>query len=83
VQTLVRGAEELLIASYPLDEPQLPEVLSPAEREVVAAAMRGCTNAQIARERGSSVRTVANLLGRAFRRLGVHSRAELAARLRR
>jgi DNA-binding CsgD family transcriptional regulator len=81
VDTLTHGDEALLIASYPLDEPRLPETLSRAEREVVAAVLRGRTNAEIAVERGSSARTVANLLARAFRKLGVCSRAELAARL--
>jgi DNA-binding CsgD family transcriptional regulator len=43
-------------------------------------ALRGRSNADIARVRGSSPRTVANLLARTFRKLKVRSRAELAAR---
>jgi DNA-binding NarL/FixJ family response regulator len=61
--------------------PELPAQLSSAERAVVAAALRGCSHAETARERGSSPRTVANLLARAFRKLEVRSRAELAAKL--
>jgi DNA-binding NarL/FixJ family response regulator len=55
--------------------------LTPAERAVVAAALRGCSHAEIAHERGSSPRTVANILSSAFRKLQVRSRAELAAKL--
>jgi DNA-binding CsgD family transcriptional regulator len=79
--TLERGDQALLVVSYSLHEQALPEALSPAERDVVAAILRGRSNLEIARQRRSSVRTVANLVGRAFRKLGVRSRAELAARL--
>ncbi len=53
--------------------------LTPAERAVAALALAGLENAAIARARKSSVRTVANLLARCFRKLGVRSRTELAA----
>jgi DNA-binding NarL/FixJ family response regulator len=59
----------------------LPEILSSAERAVAVAALRGCSHAEIARERGSSPRTVANQLAHAFRKLEVRSRSELAATL--
>jgi DNA-binding CsgD family transcriptional regulator len=78
VHTLAHGEQGLLVASYPLDEPA-PPGLSRAEGEVVVAVLRGRSNAEIARERGVSPRTVANLLARAFRKLRVRSRAELAA----
>jgi DNA-binding NarL/FixJ family response regulator len=71
----------LLDARHPFAAPALPEMLSSAERAVVAAALRGCSHAEIAYERGSSPRTVANLLAHAFRKLEVRSRAELAAKL--
>lgn len=45
----------------------------------MAGALAGKSTAQIALERGSSPRTIANLLARAYRRLGVRSRFELAA----
>jgi DNA-binding CsgD family transcriptional regulator len=54
--------------------------LTPAERHVTLAVLAGLSNADIARMRGSSPRTVANQLGAIFRKLGVRSRAELAAR---
>ncbi len=53
--------------------------LTPAEMTIAALASAGRSNAGIARERGCSVRTVANQVARIFRKLGVHSRAELAA----
>ena len=48
-------------------------------RETVDAALTGKSTALIAEERGSSPRTIANLLARAYRKLGVRSRFELAA----
>jgi DNA-binding NarL/FixJ family response regulator len=73
--------QPLLVAGHPLAAPALLESLSTAERAVAAAALRGCSHAEIARERGSSPRTVANQLAGAFRKLEVRSRAELAAKL--
>ncbi len=58
----------------------MPDELTPAERQVALAALSGLSNADIARMRGSSPRTVANQLAAIFRKLGVRSRAELAAR---
>jgi DNA-binding CsgD family transcriptional regulator len=52
-----------------------------AEREVAEAVLAGCSNASIAKKRGTSSRTVANQLARLYRKLKVGSRLELAARL--
>jgi len=56
--------------------------LPPAERFVAEGVLRGLSTLQLAQLRGRSVRTVENLLGRAYRRLGVSSRKELAAKIR-
>lgn len=56
-----------------------PENLTAAEREVADAALRGQSTAEIASARGRSPRTIANLLARAYRKVGVRSRFELAA----
>jgi DNA-binding NarL/FixJ family response regulator len=56
-----------------------PERLTRAERAVAAAAARGASNEDIARERRTSTRTVANQLASIYRKLGIASRAELAA----
>ena len=58
---------------------EAPAVLTEAERAVVALVLSGCSNAQVASGRGRSARTVANELASAYRKLGVGSRAELAA----
>jgi DNA-binding CsgD family transcriptional regulator len=54
--------------------------LTPAERRVALAVLAGYSNAEIARMRGSATRTVANQVATIFRKLGVRSRGELAAR---
>ncbi len=53
--------------------------LTPAEREVVTGALEGQSTTEIARARERSFHTVAHQLRAAFAKLGVHSRAELAA----
>lgn len=73
--------EHFLVLSYPLARLELPQGLTSAQRETVAAILAGKSRSQVARERGTSTRTVANLLSQAFRRLGVCSRMELAAQL--
>jgi DNA-binding NarL/FixJ family response regulator len=55
--------------------------LTVAEREVAAEVLCGRSNAEIARARATSTRTVAKQVAAVFRKLGVGSRAELALRL--
>jgi DNA-binding NarL/FixJ family response regulator len=69
----------LAIGSAPISAS--PAELSRAERQIAALASRGRSDAEIASERGASRRTVENQLHHIYRKLGVHSRAELAARL--
>jgi DNA-binding CsgD family transcriptional regulator len=52
--------------------------LTPREREVALLAGQGLSSRAIAERLEVSVRTVDNQLGRAYRKLGVTSRAELA-----
>ena len=80
---LEADGERFLIISYPQDRWLLPSALTSAQRDVACAVLEGKTRREVARERGTSTRTVANLLAQAFRRLGVSSRAELAAMLNR
>ena len=56
--------------------------LTSAEQEVVALLLDGHDNASIAAARKTSPRTTANQVASIFRKLGVASRAELAASLR-
>jgi DNA-binding NarL/FixJ family response regulator len=60
---------------HPLQRP----ALSHRERQILGLAVRGLTNAQIARRFYISESTVKTHLSSAFRRLGVHSRREAAA----
>lgn len=54
--------------------------LAEAEQEVCELVLRGQDNRAIAAKRGTSPRTVANQIASIFRKLGVHSRAELHGR---
>ena len=57
--------------------------LTPTERQVVELVVAGRSNADIAATMVVSVRTVESNLTRAYRKLGVKSRTELAAAYRR
>ncbi len=56
--------------------------LTDAERDVVMLVLLGLSNQEVAERRACSVRTVANQLASAYRKLEVGSRGELVARLR-
>ena len=77
---VVTKSPDLAVFAFPVPTPDLPSELSNAEREVVELALSGMSNRQIAESRGCSSRTIANQLASAFRKVGVRSRAELAAR---
>jgi DNA-binding CsgD family transcriptional regulator len=64
------------VASPPRAEPWCR--LTAAEHEVVQLLLGGKSPAWIARDRGTSVRTVGKQIDSAYKRLGVHSRGELA-----
>lgn len=55
--------------------------LTPSERGVVALVAVGRSNAEIAKMRNCSVRTVENQLHAVYQKLGVHSRSELICAL--
>lgn len=55
------------------------ESLTQAETEVARAAVAGLGNREIAKLRGSAVRTVAVQLRSIYRKIGISSRTELAA----
>ncbi|MCU0687227.1 MAG: helix-turn-helix transcriptional regulator [Polyangiaceae bacterium] len=72
--------EEYLVLSFPVATATLPDQLTDAERVVLRELLAGKSNAEIAGARGTSPRTVANQISSLYRKLGVASRAELAAR---
>ena len=73
--------KELLIVSVPALDARLPSRLTAAESEVMRLMLQGKTNGDIAKQRQTSVRTVANQAASIYRKLGVHGRAELGRRL--
>jgi DNA-binding NarL/FixJ family response regulator len=75
---LSRVADVIVIS---VDTPELPSVLSESEQAVARALIAGSSNAEIARLRGTSVKTVANQLYAMYKKLGVGNREELVARL--
>jgi DNA-binding NarL/FixJ family response regulator len=54
--------------------------LTDAERQVLRAVLAGKSNAEIALERRTAIRTVANQVARLFEKMKVQSRTELAVR---
>lgn len=72
----IDGAELFLLVTPSLVE-CLPDELTKAEKAVAALVLEGRSNQEIARVRGTSVRTVANQVASIFRKLEVTARAEL------
>lgn len=54
-------------------------LLTPRQREVLLLAANGNSNADIARWRGVTAQSVAEILSVAYRRLGVRDRAQAVA----
>jgi DNA-binding NarL/FixJ family response regulator len=71
------GEEDLLVVSSPLAG-RAPDGLTHAQLEIASAVARGESNATIARNRGTSVHTVANQVATILARLGVGSRQQIA-----
>jgi DNA-binding CsgD family transcriptional regulator len=71
------GADTFAILSFPELDPPLPDVLSAAEAEVCRLLLTGLSNAEVARQRGTSERTVANQVASILKKLGAGSRSEL------
>lgn len=74
------GLGRFWVVSASRPDRRLAERLSSAEYSVAQHLVEGQSHAQISRLRGTSVRTVANQLGAAFRKLGVSGRCELIDR---
>ena len=63
-------------------ELQSLRTLTRRERQLIGEILKGKTNRSIAAVHGTSVQTVRNQLTMLYRKLGVSSRLELAARCR-
>jgi two-component system response regulator NreC len=84
VQTVASGGQYLQaalgisVARRQVVEPDSANaLLKPAEREVLRMLVRGFTNAEIAAQRGVSLRTVETQRANVLRQLGLRTRAEL------
>jgi DNA-binding CsgD family transcriptional regulator len=82
IRRFALAGTRLALISFSI-ETSMPASLTKAERGIADQLLRGCSNREIARLRGTSHHTVANQLRGLFRKLGVSSRAELVARLSR
>lgn len=69
----------MAVGAYPLALAEHLDVLSEGEREVALLLLQGETYEAIANQRGSAERTVANQAQAIYRKLGAHSRVQLAA----
>jgi DNA-binding NarL/FixJ family response regulator len=79
VDTFELGEHSYALLEWPAADRRVPEKLTPCEREILALVLAGLDNAEIARRRRRSVRTVAHQVESIFRRLRVGSRLELFA----
>lgn len=79
VTVLSQGGSDWLLLSFPSGAAGQPAALSEAELEVASRLCEGQSQAQIASARGTAPRTVANQISAIYRKLGVHSKAELMA----
>lgn len=77
------GSEEFVLLSFDLcgdvGQKARTDALSPSQRNVAELAAEGRSNAEIARARSTSVRTVENQIAEVYRKLGVRSRRGLSA----
>jgi len=77
------GDDELAVISFePMGSP-IDKRLSAAEQKVASLVLQGLSSAEVAAQRGTAERTVANQLASLFRKLGITSRSELASALER
>jgi DNA-binding NarL/FixJ family response regulator len=72
----IDGTEVFLLGTPSLSQ-CLPEDLTKAEKDVAALVLEGLSNQEIAKMRGTSVRTIANQVAAIFRKLKVTARIEL------
>jgi len=76
------GPDEFGVLVFPLGSPSVPlpsTNLTASEQSVMQLMLDGKSNQEIAKERRTAVRTVANQVASIFKKLGVGSRAELYA----
>jgi DNA-binding NarL/FixJ family response regulator len=75
-----RTGKDVLLVRYSLPKSNIMAGLTGAEQEVLRHALCGMQPAQIAATRRTSLNTVNNQLRSIYKKLGVRSASELAAR---
>lgn len=80
VDFMTLGGAEYAVLHFRLNALGSLPGLTEAEREIADSLLAGRPNAEIARLRRTSVRTVANQVAALLRKAGVRSRAEFVAR---
>ena len=73
-------SEDLLVMSFTLPHGAKRVPLTPIEKEVLVSILSGRSNAEIAKERGRSLRTIVNQVSNILKKLGVKSRLEIVAK---
>jgi len=74
------AGDDYVVLSYPHAAAAPPPALTSTEQAIFTALLDGQSNHKIAARRGRALRTVANQVAAIFQKLGVGSRAELAAK---
>lgn len=67
-----------LVLSFRIPAADWPSLLTGTEAEIAHDVLAGLSNAEIARRRGTAVRTIANQVASIYRKLRVRSRLELS-----
>ncbi len=67
-----------VVVSYLVPEADWQALLTSTETEITRDVLAGLSNADIARKRGTAVRTIANQVASIYRKLQVRSRLELS-----
>lgn len=67
-----------VVVSYLVPEADWQALLTSTETEIACGVLAGLSNADIARKRGTAVRTIANQVASIYRKLQVRSRLELS-----
>jgi len=75
------GSDTFAVLSFPTRDLPLPAALSAAVQEICGLLLSGASNAEIAKRRGTRLRTIANQVASILRKLGAASRSELPTAL--
>lgn len=81
ISSFTSDQRELRVVSIPRPDQRLRQVLPPAELAVIRLLVEGLSYQEIAKLRGTSMRTIANQITSVFRRLNVSGRNDLVQRL--